>query len=83
MGEIKCTICHKVLAFGKIEYNDFLDDTVCKKCDKLFDLQEGYLNFNKIVLPGMRFDFVKNDFIRNSFIENVKIKKIGSWRIGV
>jgi hypothetical protein len=78
MDEIQCAICHKVLSFGKIEYSDFLDDAVCKKCDKLFDLQEGHLNFDEIILSGMRFDFV-----RNSFSENVKIKKIGSWRIGV
>ena len=78
MGEIKCTICHKVLVAGNIEYCDFLDDAVCKKCDKLFDLQEGYLAFDEIVLPGIRFDFV-----RNSFVENVKIKRLGSWRVGV
>jgi hypothetical protein len=64
--------------YVEIEYSDFLDDAVCKKCDKLFDLQEGHLIFDEVVLPEMKFDFV-----RNSFNENVKIKKIGSWRIGV
>ena len=83
MSEIQCTICHKVLVVGEIEYCDFLDDAVCKKCDKLFDLQEGYLNFDEIILPGMRFDFVKNDFVKNPFVENVKIKRLGSWRVGV
>jgi hypothetical protein len=78
MDDIQCVICHKILSFGKIEYCDFLDDTTCKKCDKLFDLQKGRLNFDEIVLLGMRFDFV-----RNSFSENVNIKRIGSWRIGV
>ena len=83
MNEIQCMICHKVMVFEEIEFCDFLDDVVCKKCNKLFDLQEGYLNFNEIIFLEMRFDFVKNDFVKNPFVENVKIKRIGSWRIGV